>query len=179
MPTDATKRRRPGRPRKRLLQGAELVRTAEAMLRRLAVLAPSTEPINVKRLAEKLGVTRQALYNNGIEKLVVQYRDLQRRSHSVEVAASSMRKPLEETIRTLREENAELRRKLDTLVQWWTHWALSALNEGVRLDAMLPSDRVSPDGLPTIDDIAPAPPVAPPLRKEIGKKTGVRARRER
>jgi transposase-like protein len=149
------------------------------MLKRLAVLAPSTDPINVKRLAEKLGVTRQALYNNGIEKLVVQFRDLQQRTHSVEVEASSVRKPLEETIRTLREENAELRRKLDTLVQWWTHWALSALNGGVRLDMMLPGDRVSTAVPPTIDDVLPAPPIAPPLRKEIGKETRVRTRRER
>jgi len=71
------------------------------------------------RLAKRLKVTRQALYNNDLGPVVAEYAELQRKNFSTAVAAALLRRPLEERIRMLEEENAELRQKLDGWIERW------------------------------------------------------------
>ena len=82
-------------------------------------LSPKTDPINILRLAKRLQVTRQALYNNKLEAVVAGFAELQRKNFSTEVEAAVLRRPLEERIRTLEKENEDLRRKLDGWIERW------------------------------------------------------------
>src|SRR5689334_23186238 len=129
-----TKRqKRPGRPRSKLLQGKQLIQAAKKVLEQMVTLSPKEERITVKRLAEKLCVSRQALYNNDIQKIVDDYQELQNKNFSISESLQAARKPLEMRIAELANENAELRRKLDNLLQWWVHWSLEAINKGVKV----------------------------------------------
>lgn len=82
-------------------------------------LSPKTDPINMLRLAKRLKVTRQALYNNNLGPVVAEYAELQRKNFSTAVAVASLRRPLEERIHELEKENSELRQKLDGWIERW------------------------------------------------------------
>ena len=88
--------------RARPLRAETLVNAARAELARMGNLSPKTDPINILRLARRLGVTRQALYNNDLQAVVAEYAELQRKNFSAEVEAAVRRRPLEERIRRLR-----------------------------------------------------------------------------
>src|SRR6516225_2150810 len=107
--------RRQARP----LRGETLVNAARAELGRMVNLSPKTDPINILRLAKRLQVTRQALYNNELEAVVSEFAELQRKNFSAEVEAAVLRRPLEERIRALEKENEDLRRKLDGWIERW------------------------------------------------------------
>lgn len=107
--------RRQARP----LRGETLVNAARAELGRMVNLSPKTDPINILRLAKRLQVTRQALYNNELEAVVSEFAELQRKNFSAEVEAAVLRRPLEERIQALEKENEDLRRKLDGWIERW------------------------------------------------------------
>ncbi len=105
--------------RRRPLRGEMLVNAARAELARMVNLSPKTDPINILRLARRLRVTRQALYNNDLQAVVAEYAELQRKNFSAEVAAAVLRRPLEQRIEALERANQDLRRKLDGWIERW------------------------------------------------------------
>lgn len=107
------------RHRARLLRGDKLVHAARAELARMLKLSPKTDRINILRLAQRLKVTRQALYNNDLQDVVSEYAELQRKNFSAEVEAAVLRRPLEERIEALERENDDLHRKLDGWIERW------------------------------------------------------------
>jgi hypothetical protein len=107
------------RHRARPLRGEKLVNAAHAELARMVKLSPKTDRINLLKLAQRLKVTRQALYNNDLQTAVTEYAELQRKNFSTEVEAAVLRRPLEDRIEALEKENEELRRKLDGWIERW------------------------------------------------------------
>jgi hypothetical protein len=88
-------------------------------------LSPQSHPINVSTLAKRIGVTRQAIYNNQLLEEISQHADLQRQMHSVENERTALRRPLEQRLVFLEAENKELRGKLE-----------AGFNAGLRLNTM-------------------------------------------
>jgi hypothetical protein len=119
MKTPKPKSKRNDRPRARPLRGEKLVTAAHAELARMVKLSPKTDRINLLRLAQRLRVTRQALYNNDLQAVVAEYAELQRKNFSAEVEAAVLRRPLEERIQALEKENEDLHRKLDGWIERW------------------------------------------------------------
>lgn len=101
------------------LRGEVLVRAATVALGEMVHLSPQTDPINVLRLARRLGVTRQTLYNNGLKPVVGEYAALQRANFSTSVEAASQRRPLEQRVAVLEQENRELQQALDGWIERW------------------------------------------------------------
>jgi hypothetical protein len=64
------KKKRRGRPRGKLLRGERLVKAARMALAHMGTLSPKTDPINIARLAARLQVTRQAIYDNNLKEVV-------------------------------------------------------------------------------------------------------------
>lgn len=120
-------------------------------------LSPKTDPINMLRLAKRLKVTRQALYNNDLAPVVAEYAELQRKNFSTAVAAASLRRPLEERIRELERENEELRRKLDGWIERWVTVEYNARLFGKTADKLFE-------------------PIPPPQRKTQVLRRGKKAR---
>lgn len=145
------------RQRPRPLRGALLVKAARAELGRMTNLSPKTDPINMLRLAKRLKVTRQALYNNDLGPVVAEYAELQRKNFSTAVAAASLRRPLEERIRELEKENAELRGKLDGWIERWVTVEYNARLLGTTADKLFA-------------------PIPPPARKRPASRGGKKAR---
>lgn len=133
-PTNKKKRR--GRPRARPLRGELLVKAAEVELGRMANLSPKTEPINISSLARRLQVTRQAIYNNGIESVINEYAELQRVNFSANVEAIALRRPLQVRVAELEEQNADLHRKLVGLIEKWATVEYNAKMLGINADEL-------------------------------------------
>jgi uncharacterized protein YceH (UPF0502 family) len=125
-----------GRPRSRPLRGEMLVKAAKAELGRMATLSPKTDPINVSNLSKRLGVTRQAIYNNGLEKDVAEYAELQRTNFSASVEAVATRRPLEERIAHLEKELAEFRERIDGWIEKWATVEYNAKMLGIDADQL-------------------------------------------
>jgi oligoribonuclease (3'-5' exoribonuclease) len=134
-----------------------LVKAARAELGRMTNLSPKTDPINMLRLATRLKVTRQALYNNNLGPVVAEYAELQRKNFSTAVAAASLRRPLEERIRELEKENQELRQKLDGWIERWVTVEYNARLCGNSADKLFE-------------------PIQPPQRKTLAFRKGRKAR---
>ena len=141
----------------RPLRGELLVKAARAELGRMTNLSPQTDPINMLRLAKRLKVTRQALYNNDLGHVVAEYAELQRKNFSTAVAAASLRRPLEGRIRELEKENAELRQKLDGWIERWVTVEYNARLFGKNADKLFA-------------------PIPPPPRKTLAFRKGREAR---
>lgn len=143
--------------RARPLRGETLVNAARAELARMVKLSPKTDPINILRLARRLRVTRQALYNNDLQAVVSEYAELQRKNFSAEVEAAARRRPLEERIQVLEKENEELRRKLDGWIERWVTVEYNARLLGKNADKLFE-------------------PIPPPQRKALAARKGREAR---
>jgi hypothetical protein len=143
--------------RARPLRAETLVNAARAELARMGKLSPKTDPINILRLARRLGVTRQALYNNDLQAVVAEYAELQRKNFSAEVEAAVRRRPLEERIQALKKENEELRRKLDGWIERWVTVEYNARLLGKNADKLFE-------------------PIPPPQRKALAVRKGREAR---
>jgi hypothetical protein len=113
-----------------------LVKAAKAELGRMVNLSPKTDPINVSSLAKRLGVTRQALYNNGLEKVVAEHAELQRTNFSANVEAVVSRRPLEERIADLERQLAEFRGKVDGWIERWATVEYNAKMLGIDADQL-------------------------------------------
>jgi hypothetical protein len=143
--------------RARPLRGEKLVKAAHAELARMVKLSPKTDRINLLRLARRLKVTRQALYNNSLQGVVLEYAELQRKNFSAEVEAAVRRRPLEERIQALEKENEELRRKLDGWIERWVTVEYNARLLGKDADKLFE-------------------PIQPPQRKALAFATGGKSR---
>jgi hypothetical protein len=113
-----------------------LVKAAKTELGRMVNLSPKTDPINVSSLAKRLGVTRQAIYNNGLEKVVAEHADLQRTNFSANVEAVVSRRPLEERIADLERQLAEFRGKVDGWIERWATVEYNAKMLGIDADQL-------------------------------------------
>jgi hypothetical protein len=101
------------------------------LLARWAVSSPDTHPINISRLAEALGVTRQALYDNRLKEIVDEHKTLQRNNASRQSENAIVRRPLEERIAILSQEIKELYRKIDGWIERWAAVEYNARMLGV------------------------------------------------
>ena len=120
-------------------------------------LSPKTDRINLLRVAQRLKVTRQALYNNDLQAVVTEYAELQRKNFSTEVEAAVLRRPLEERIQALEKENEDLRRKLDGWIERWVTVEYNARLLGKDADKLFE-------------------PIQPPQRKTLALRKGREAR---
>jgi hypothetical protein len=143
--------------RPRPLRGETLVNAARAELARMVKLSPKTDRINLLRLAQRLKVTRQALYNNDLQAAVTEYAELQRKNFSTEVEAAVLRRPLEERIHALEKENKDLRGKLDGWIERWVTVEYNARLLGKDADKLFA-------------------PIQPPQRKTLAFGKGGRSR---
>jgi hypothetical protein len=71
---------RGGKGKRRPLRRGALVKKAREVLLEWASLSPETHPINLARLANKLKVSRQALYDNDLDEEIERYKRLQRKT---------------------------------------------------------------------------------------------------
>jgi hypothetical protein len=99
-------------------------------------LAPQAHPINVSTLAKRIGVTRQAIYNNQLLEEISQHADLQRQMHSVENERTALRRPLEQRLVLLEAENKELHGKIDGWIQRWVEVEYNARMHGFDADLL-------------------------------------------
>jgi hypothetical protein len=136
-------------------------------------LSPKTDPISISRLAQDLGVSRPAIYNNDLKDVVRDYRERQRANFEVEAEARARRAPLEQAVPKLKTKNRELRARLDGLAQWWVYWARYALRHGIKPDLMFP------DGGPEDTEwpVPPPPDVPQARRREPGRRQAARSKR--
>jgi len=102
----------------------------------MVTLTPQSHPINVSTLAKRIGVTRQAIYNNQLLEEIRKHADLQRQMHSVENERSSLRRPLEQRLVLLEAENKELRGKIDGWIQRWVEVEYNARMHGLDADLL-------------------------------------------
>jgi hypothetical protein len=160
-PSSANRRNSRQRRRARPLRGEVLVNAARAELARMVKLSPKTDRINLMRLAQRLKVTRQALYNNNLQAVIAEHAELQRKTFATEVEAAALRRPLEERIQALEKENEDLRRKLDGWIERWVTVEYNARMLGKDADKLFL-------------------PIQPPQRKTLafakGRKAGGRER---
>lgn len=111
-----TKRLKLRRP---VLRKENLVKAANLALSEMVNLSPETNPINVSTLARKVGVTRQAIYNNSLEEAIAEFAEMQRKNFSIKSEEAAIRRPLEDRLESLKKENAELQKKLDGWIEKW------------------------------------------------------------
>jgi len=120
--------------KRRPLRRETLVRAARETLTLWSGLSPDAYPINISRLAKELGVTRQAIYDNGLSKDVIEYKALQQRNSSIRTEAVMRRRPLEERISLLEKEVISLRRMLDGWIERWAEVEYNARMLGIDAD---------------------------------------------
>lgn len=101
------------------LRKENLVKAAKLALSEMVNLSPETDPINVSTLARKLGVTRQAIYNNSLEETISEFAEMQRKNFSIKSEEAAIRRPLEDRLASLKKENAELQKRLDGWIEKW------------------------------------------------------------
>jgi FtsZ-binding cell division protein ZapB len=102
----------------------------------MSQLSSQTDPINISTVAKRVGVTRQSLYNNDLADVVAEFAALQRKNFSETMAAASRRRPLEDRIEALTQENEELKRKLDGWIERWVAIEYNARMLGIDSDAL-------------------------------------------
>jgi hypothetical protein len=128
------KKRRQDRQRGKSLRGERLVNAARMALAHMVTLSPTTDPINIARLAARLQVTRQAIYDNNLKEVVSEHAALQRKNFAAETEATILRRPLEERITALEKENQELQRQLDCWIERWASVEYNAKIHGLNAD---------------------------------------------
>jgi hypothetical protein len=109
--------KKPSRPRP--LRKEKLVKAAETALAEMVNLSPKTDVINISNLAKRIGVTRQAIYDNKLQDKIIKFAELQRKNFSINKEAAILRRPLEERIEILQKQNEELEKKLDGWIERW------------------------------------------------------------
>lgn len=121
----------------RPLRGRALVSAAIKVLEGWVCLSPATHPINILKLSQELGVTRQALYNNGIKAIISKYKSSQLTNFSVVQEAITQRQSLKKRIATQDEEILKLRRAIDSWIEKWAIVEYNAKLRGINFDELL------------------------------------------
>jgi hypothetical protein len=109
----------------RPLRTGGLINAAEAALAEMVDLPPETETINVTTLAKRIGVSRQAIYDNLLQEKVAGYAKLQREKFSAKTKSGGIRRSDQERIAILEKENKFLQEKIDG---WIERWAMIEYN---------------------------------------------------
>lgn len=133
-------KQRGGKGKRRPLRRGVLVKTAREVLLEWASLPPETHPINLTRLANKLKVSRQALYDNGLDEEIERYKKLQRKNFS-DNQSKLDRKPKDQQIADLNERVIGMQQKLDGWIEKWVAVEYNARMLGIDPDqifAVLP-----------------------------------------
>lgn len=128
------KRKKLQRPRP--LRKDTLVKAAQVTLAEMVNFSPKTDPINISTLAIRMGVTRQAIYNNHLAETIAEHAELQRKNFSVQTEAAAMRRPLEDRVITLQKEKEELQKKLDGWIEKWVSVEYNAKLNGWDADLL-------------------------------------------
>lgn len=129
---------RGGKGKRRPLRRGALVEKAREVLLEWAGLSPETHPINLSRLANKLKVSRQALYDNGLDKEIDRYKKLQRKNFSDNQSAAE-RKSKDQQIADLKEQVISMQQKLDGWIEKWVTVEYNARMLGIDPDQIFAS----------------------------------------
>jgi hypothetical protein len=114
----AVGKQRGGKGKRRPLRRGALVKKAREVLLEWASLSPETHPINLTRLANKLKVSRQALYDNDLDKEIDRYKKLQHKNFP-EIQSTLERKSKDQQIAELKEQVMSMQLKLDGWIERW------------------------------------------------------------
>jgi hypothetical protein len=120
----------------RPLRGKVLVNAALEVLAKWASLSPKSHPINMSRLAHELGITRQALYDNGLKPILFEHKDLQAQRFSDAQEAVVQRRSLEERLAAQKEEILKLHRIIDSWIERWATVEYNAKMVGIDADKL-------------------------------------------
>lgn len=91
------------------------MKKAREVLLEWASLSPETHPINLARLAHKLKVSRQALYDNGLDEEIDRYKKLQRKTSSGQSAPDGNSK--DQQIADLKEQVTSMQQRRDGWIE--------------------------------------------------------------
>lgn len=144
-----------GRSGRRPLRGETLITTAQTELGKMANLSPKEKGnrINVTNLAKRLKISRQAIYDNGLDKEIDGYAELQRTNDKIKTEAAALRRPLEVRLEECEEKIKSLLKKLDGWIERWVGVEHNARMLGYDADLLFA-------------------PVQPPMRKTLVFKRG-------
>lgn len=118
MKKQAIGQQRGGKGKRRPLRSGALVKKAREVLLEWASLSPETHPINLTRLANKLKVSRQSLYDNDLDEEIDRYKKLQHKNFS-DSQSTPERKDKDQQIADLKEQVIGMQQKLDGWVEKW------------------------------------------------------------
>lgn len=123
--------------KRRPLRGKELVKAAEGVLVEWAGFSPETAPINVARLANKLKVSRQSIYNNKLNETIEKYEKIQRENFGTESESAKKRRLADERIAELKRQIEDLQKQLDGWIECWVTIDYNAKMHGWDMDLLL------------------------------------------
>jgi hypothetical protein len=123
-----------GSGKRRPLRGQAIIQAARAVLDQWSNLSPESHPINISRLAKKLGVTRQAIYDNGLSMEVGEYKAIQKKNGAPQLHAVVRRRTIEERSSFLEKENESLRQIRDGWIERWVAVEYNARMLGIDAD---------------------------------------------
>jgi hypothetical protein len=126
-------KQRGGKGKRRPLRQRALVEKARAVLFEWASLSPETHPISLTRLANKLKVSRQALYDNDLDEEIETYKKLQRKNFS-DNQLTPDRKSKDQQIADLNEQVIGMQQKLDGWIEKWVTVEYNARMLGIDPD---------------------------------------------
>lgn len=143
MEKPANGKQRGGKGKRRPLRRGALVTKARDVLLEWANLSPETHPINLVRLANRLKVSRQSLYDNDLDKEIDRYKKLQRKNFS-DNRSTPERKSKDQQIADLKEQVIGMQQKLDGWIERWVAVEYNARMLGINPEeifARLPAPR--------------------------------------
>lgn len=124
-----------GKGKPRPLRREGLVQSAHDVLLKWSTLSPETHPINVSALAKELKVSRQALYDNQVDKEIERYKAIQHKKFSCARAKPNV-KSSEQRIVELEAQVRDLQEKLDGWIERWAAVEYNARMMGIDPDEM-------------------------------------------
>jgi predicted DNA-binding protein YlxM (UPF0122 family) len=122
-----------GKGKRRPLRGQALIKKARETLKDWAKQPLETHPINISRLAKKLNVTRQAIYDNGLAEEIKECKKLQLKNFSQNEAGQSA-KSAEARIADKDKKLADMQSKLDGWIELWATVEYNARMHGIDAD---------------------------------------------
>jgi hypothetical protein len=129
---------RGGKGKPRLLRGQALVEAAHDVLLKWSNLSPKTHPINISALAKELKVSRQALYDNHVDKEIARYKENQHKKFS-SIRSTPNHKTSDQRIVELETQVKDLQEKLDGWIERW-----AAVEYNARMMGLNPDEIFSP-----------------------------------
>lgn len=124
---------RGGKGKRRPLRRGALVKKAREVLLEWASLSSETHSINIARLANKLKVSRQALYDNDLDEEIGRYKKLQSKNFSDDQSTPD-RKSKDQQIADLNEQLIGMQQKLDGWIEKWVAVEYNARMLGINPD---------------------------------------------